>query len=148
MVHGRFGFVANLYKILFERANNNLNTLCMTRSASSGYSPFAVSPDSITQSAPSSTAFATSEPKNKPSIIIIRYAFERRPSARVGRGLCVMLSSICVAQMIGFPMRLHFEIIIFCARNTFSDGISMPRSPRATIIPSAASMIESMLQVL
>merc|ERR1719353_2406670 len=82
--------------------------------ASSGYEPLAVSPESITQSAPSSTALATSE-----------------TSARVGRGLVVIDSSICVAQMIGLPARLHLAIIIFCAMNTFCAGISMPRSPRA-----------------
>ena len=54
-----------------------------------GKLPFAVSPDSMTQSEPSSTAFATSV-----------------PSARVGRGFLTMLSSICVAQMTGLPALL------------------------------------------
>lgn len=52
----------------------------------------------------------------------------------------------CVAQMTGFPARLHRPIIIFWARKTFSAGISMPRSPRATMIPSLASRISSNLR--
>ena len=51
----------------------------------------------------------------------------------------------CVATMTGFPALLHFPIIIFCARKTFSGGISMPRSPRATMTPSVASRISSNL---
>jgi hypothetical protein len=54
--------------------------------AAAGFLPFAVSPLSITASAPSSTADATST-----------------HSARVGRAFVVMLSSICVAQMTGLP---------------------------------------------
>ena len=67
-------------------------------------------------------------------------------SARVGRGLDVIDSSICVAQMTGLPARLHFAIIDFCARKTFSAGISMPRSPRATITPSVSARIASKLR--
>lgn len=48
--------------------------------------------------------------------------------------------------MMGLPALLQRPIIIFCARKTFSAGISIPRSPRATIIPSLASMISSNLQ--
>lgn len=51
----------------------------------------------------------------------------------------------CVAQMTGFPARLQRPIIIFWARKTFSAGISMPRSPRATMMPSLASRISSNL---
>ena len=58
---------------------------------------------SITQSAPSNTALATS-----------------LASARVGRGFWVMVSSIWVAQITGFPARLHLAIIIFWARNTWT----------------------------
>uniref|UniRef100_A0A1I8I972 Mediator of RNA polymerase II transcription subunit 13 n=1 Tax=Macrostomum lignano TaxID=282301 RepID=A0A1I8I972_9PLAT len=68
------------------------HTWCMVRTASSGKSPLAVSPDSMTQSAPSSTALATSE-----------------ISARVGRGLLIMDSSIWVAQITGLPARLHLR---------------------------------------
>lgn len=52
-------------------------TACCIFTASTGNWPLAVSPDSMMQSAPSSTAFATS-----------------LVSARVGRGLVIMLSSI------------------------------------------------------
>ena len=69
--------------------------------ASSGYEPLAVSPESITQSAPSSTALATS-----------------LASARVGRGLFVIDSSICVAQITNLPATWAFVISIFCARAT------------------------------
>ena len=51
-----------------------------------GKLPAAVSPDSMTQSVPSSTALATSV-----------------ASARVGRGFFIMLSSICVAVITGLP---------------------------------------------
>lgn len=51
-----------------------------------------------------------------------------------------------VAQVIGLPALLQRPIIIFWARKTFSVGISIPRSPRATMIPSLASMISSNLQ--
>lgn len=53
--------------------------------------------------------------------------------------------STWVAQMMGLPALLQRPIIIFCARKTFSAGISIPRSPRATIMPSLASMISSNL---
>ena len=80
----------------------------------------------MTQSAPSKMALATSD-----------------DSALVGLGFLIILSSICVAQTIGLPARLQRPIIIFCARKIFSVGISMPRSPRATITPSVASRISS-----
>ena len=58
----------------------------MYATASSGYSPTAVSADSITASVPSRTAFATS-----------------LASARVGSGELIIDSSICVAVMTGLP---------------------------------------------
>lgn len=98
----------------------------------------------ITASVPSMQALATSE-----------------HSARVGRGLLIILSNICVAVITGLPLmekkmpecqykpfifeapmrsclpaRLASRIIIFCAKKTFEGGISMPKSPRATIIPA------------
>merc|ERR1719308_703270 len=76
-----------------------------------GNLPLAVSPESMTQSEPSMMAPAT-------SLI----------SARVGLGLLVIDSSICVAQIIGLPARLHLPCIIFWATYTFSAGISMPKS--------------------
>mmetsp|Transcript_46230 Transcript_46230/g.104173 ORF Transcript_46230/g.104173 Transcript_46230/m.104173 type:complete len:315 (+) Transcript_46230:431-1375(+) len=111
-------------------ASASRQTLAIVETASFGYLPLAVSPDSITQSAPSSTAFATS-----------------LASARVGRGLLVIDSSIWVAQITGLPAMLHLAIIIFCARNTFSVGISIPRSPRATITPSVSARISSKLRI-
>ena len=56
----------------------------------------AVSPESITQEVPSKTALATSE-----------------TSARVGRGLRIMESSICVAVMTGLPQATHWAIMFF-----------------------------------
>merc|ERR1711935_1273332 len=100
--------------------------LAMIETASVGYSPLAVSPDNMTQSAPSRTALATSD-----------------PSARVGRGFLTIDSSICVAQMTGLPALLHLAINCFWAMNTFSGGISMPISPLATMMPSDSSMISS-----
>ena len=44
--------------------------------------------------------------------------------------------------------RLHLEIIIFWARKTFSEGISMPRSPRATITPSVTVKMSSKFWVV
>mmetsp|Transcript_3716 Transcript_3716/g.8476 ORF Transcript_3716/g.8476 Transcript_3716/m.8476 type:complete len:232 (+) Transcript_3716:625-1320(+) len=98
----------------------------MIVTAFSGNAPAAVSPESITQSVPSSTALATS-----------------LASARVGRGRLAMDSSICVAVITGLPIKLHRAIIIFCAKKTFSGGISMPKSPRATMMPSLASTMAS-----
>mmetsp|Transcript_27663 Transcript_27663/g.65875 ORF Transcript_27663/g.65875 Transcript_27663/m.65875 type:complete len:222 (+) Transcript_27663:788-1453(+) len=93
---------------------------------STGHTPLAVSPESITQSVPWHTALATSV-----------------TSARVGRGLTTIDSSIWVAVMTGLPAMLHLRMIIFCARYTSWMGISMPRSPRATMIPSEISRISS-----
>mmetsp|Transcript_30650 Transcript_30650/g.82006 ORF Transcript_30650/g.82006 Transcript_30650/m.82006 type:complete len:212 (+) Transcript_30650:821-1456(+) len=101
--------------------------LDIVATAVSGKLPFAVSPDNITQSVPSITAFAT-------SVI----------SARVGSGFFTIDSSICVAVITNFPAMLHLVMIIFCASATFSDGISIPRSPRATMIPSEYLMMSSM----
>ena len=69
----------------------------MISTAAVGNLPPAVSPLSITQSAPSSTAFVTSA-----------------TSALVGRGFFCILSSICVATTTGFPAATHFATISFC----------------------------------
>ena len=45
------------------------------------------------------------------------------------------------------PAMLHLVIIIFCASATFSEGISMPRSPRATMTPSVYLRISSKLRM-
>jgi hypothetical protein len=93
---------------------------------SSGNLPMADSPESMTQSVPSRIAFATSV-----------------ASARVGRRLVTIDSSICVAVMTGLPARLAFAISCFCVLAIASIGTSTPRSPRATMIPSAAARISS-----
>ena len=58
----------------------------IARTASKGYSPTAVSADSMTASVPSRMALATSD-----------------ASARVGRGWCTIDSSIWVAVITGLP---------------------------------------------
>ena len=68
----------------------------MMRTASTGYAPAAVSPDSMRQSVPSYTALATSA-----------------TSARVGRGARIIESSICVAVMTGVLRSLHRRMIFF-----------------------------------
>ena len=55
----------------------------------------------------------------------------RREGKREGKGY------------VGVPRMLALLIIIFCAKKTFSGGISIPRSPRATIIPSVLVRISS-----
>ena len=89
-----------------------------------GNKPTAVSAESITASAPSNTAVATSE-----------------ASALVGDGDSIIDSNICVATITGFPACLHLRIISFCIPGTSSGGSSTPKSPLATIIPSQASII-------
>jgi len=54
-----------------------------------------------------------------------------------------MESSICVAVTTGLAAMLHLRIIIFCTQKIFVSGISMPRSPRATITTSEAEKISS-----
>ena len=99
--------------------------VCTTKA---GCSPTLVSPESINASAPSSTAFATS-----------------LASARVGRDIVIMESSICVATITGLPAARANAIVSFCTNGTSSSGSSTPKSPRATIIPSNALTISSML---
>ena len=96
--------------------------------ASYGYCPAAVSADSITASAPSNTAVATSD-----------------ASARVGAGAEIMLSSICVATTTGMPRSRAARMMRFWASGTSSGGSSTPRSPRATITASDRARMSSML---
>ena len=77
-------------------------------------------------SLPSSTALATS-----------------LASARVGRGLRIIESSIWVAVMTGLSVSMQRAMIIFWIIGTASGLVSMPRSPRATMMPSEAWMISS-----
>ena len=91
----------------------------IVRIASIGNLPTADSADSMTASAPSNTAVATSD-----------------TSARVGTGEAIMLSSIWVATTTGLPAVRDLLTICFCSPGTRSTGSSTPRSPRATINPS------------
>ena len=63
--------------------------------------------------------------------------------ALVGLGAPIMDSSIWVAVTTGLAAMLAFSIIHFWAMKTFSGGISIPRSPLATMIPSDAAKISS-----
>ena len=69
----------------------------ITSMHSSGYFPVVVSPESITASARSRTAFDTSE-----------------ISARVGMGAVIIDSSKCVAMMTGFPSARQLSTICRC----------------------------------
>ena len=64
-------------------------------------------------------------------------------SARVGRGLWIIESNIWVAVTTILPRLIHFSIICFWMIGTSSNGTSTPKSPRATMIPSATSKISS-----
>ena len=84
------------------------------------------SAESMTQSVPSRMALATSV-----------------ASARVGRRTLTMDSSICVAVITGFPARLAWATMRFWVTAISSMGISTPRSPRATMMPSLAARMAS-----
>src|ERR1043166_1925301 len=88
--------------------------------ASTGYCPAADSAESITASAPSKIAVATSD-----------------TSARVGTGLVIIDSSICVATTTGLPAARAERVMCFWMPGTFSSGISTPRSPPATLLAPA-----------
>src|ERR671919_1225337 len=92
--------------------------------ASTGKAPMAVSPESMTTSAPSNTAPATSP-----------------ASARVGRGEDIIDSSSWVATTTGIAALLARLTNRFWYTGISSRAISTPRSPRATMTPSAARMI-------
>ena len=64
-------------------------------------------------------------------------------SARVGRVECTIDSSIWVAVIVGFARRPASASSRFWTSGTSSIGSSMPRSPRAIMMPSAESMISS-----
>ena len=88
----------------------------------------AVSPDSITALVPSNTALATSD-----------------TSARVGVGAVTIDSSIWVAVITGLPWATPVRMICFWMWGTSSSGRRTPRSPRATITPSATWRMSSRL---
>ena len=109
-------------------ASVRLAMAAMVRTASTGYLPAAVSPESITAEVPSYTALAT-------SVI----------SARVGRGLVIMLSSIWVAVITCLPMARVWLIRSFWITGISVKSISTPMSPRAIMMPSATARISSTL---
>ena len=96
----------------------------MVSTTRAGCIPVAVSPLSITASAPSITALAT-------SVV----------SLRLGLIRSIIDSIICVATMTGFARCRHLRISCFWISGTCSTGISTPRSPRATMMPSDSRMI-------
>ena len=59
-------------------------------------------------------------------------------SARVGRGLLIMDSSISVAVITRLPSMRHFVISFFWMAGRFSKGISTPMSPRPIMMPEQA----------
>ena len=118
--------------VMIERYSASVSTSIAMRSiidtASIGYLPTALSAESMTASAPSKMACATSD-----------------TSARVGTGEVIIDSSICVATTTGLPWRRARRTMRFWMPGTCSSGISTPRSPRATIRPSDSAMISSSL---
>ena len=64
-------------------------------------------------------------------------------SARVGTGLSIIDSSICVATTTGLPRRRQLRMMRFWMPGTRSAGSSTPRSPRATITASDTTTISS-----
>ena len=95
-----------------------------------GCAPAAVSPDSMIASALCATAVAAS-----------------LTSARVGRDSVRIDSSTCVASTVGTPRSRARRSTSRCTRGTRCSGISRPRSPRATITPSATARISSSLSI-
>ena len=68
-------------------------------------------------------------------------------SARVGEGLWIIDSSMCVATITGRPRWMQCLTILRWMIGSSSYGHSMPRSPRATMMPSAWSMIAARLRM-
>ena len=66
-------------------------------------------------------------------------------SARVGRELVIIDSSIWVATMTGLLRSRAAWIARFCTSGTCSRASSTPRSPRATMTASNASTMASRL---
>ena len=58
-----------------------------------------------------------------------------------------MESSIWVAVITGLHARLHLRMMVFWMCGTCSAGISTPMSPRATMMPSLASMMSSRFSI-
>lgn len=64
-------------------------------------------------------------------------------SARVGVGYSTIDSRSCEATITGLLSCLQTLVIRSCTVGICSSGISTPRSPRATMIPSEATTISS-----
>jgi hypothetical protein len=95
--------------------------LTQVRKASTAWVPIAVSAESMTASVPSKTALATSD-----------------ASARVGRLLVTMLSSISVAVTTGTPAKLAAVMIRFWAvggRAPAAVTSSLGLSPQTPVAP-------------
>ena len=58
-----------------------------------------------------------------------------------------MESSICVAVMTGLPAARQWVIICFWSMGISVKSISTPRSPRATMTPSATARISGRLEI-
>ena len=99
----------------------------MAATVSTGYLPVAVSAESITASVPSSTAFATSE-----------------TSARVGIGLLIIDSIICVAVMTSRFFSRAMRIMRFCSAGT--DGVADLHGEIAARHHDAVGRVENLVQ--
>jgi hypothetical protein len=64
-------------------------------------------------------------------------------SARVGTGLEIIDSIICVAVMVSLFSCRARRIIFFCSAGTEASPTSTARSPRATMMPSEPRMMSS-----
>ena len=64
-------------------------------------------------------------------------------SARVGIGASIMLSSMCVATITGLPRRRQVLTMRRWTMGNSKYGISIPKSPRATMMPSAPRTMDS-----
>ena len=84
----------------------------------------------MTASVPSNTALATS-----------------LTSARVGTGLVIILSIICVAVILKRRNSRARLIMRFCNAGTAALPTSTAKSPRATIMPSDAKIISSKFSI-
>lgn len=98
--------------------------------ASKGNCPIVVSPEVMFASVRSKQEFVISE-----------------TSALVGLGFVYIDSSIWVAVTTNFPWLIALSVMYFWSTTTFSIGTYIPKSPLATIIPSEASTISSILSI-
>ena len=100
----------------------------MVLTASTGYFPTAVSPDSIVAAQPSSTALVIS-----------------LTSAFVGNGFSIIVCNTSVAIITGMPCTRARAMICFWKTARFSRFVSTDKSPLSIIAASVASKISSIL---